>query len=154
MLAELMPICALPMDDAKLFAEWMKEQRFFTHFDPKVISYPRSAIVRVKNEDETTVMVPVHPVLMIESLGKKPGMGKPEAFQSLKEISDLLEEACLHTGFGEQYFLTGDESFVRAAILNGNWRVALYDQERKTWLMKRRTNVDWQALGEKALPES
>ena len=135
--AEILDRTALTPDDTKELFEWSALLREKNNFDPDVLFYPRTVITRAKADEEPIVYVPVHPVLMFESLAPKPGLSLGQTAMALYRIGELTEQVARDAGFGEMYFLTNDEDEMKSASKRG-WVVCLYDPEKKTWLMKLR----------------
>lgn len=145
---ELMPISTVSEKDAGKFIEWMVEQRRTTDFDKSVIGYPRTCMAVVKRQDDTRAMVPVHPVLMLESLARDPNATDSELVLALSSINDKMQEVMKDSGMAEAFFQTNNERFVYICERHG-WKAILYDAEKKEWLLKKRANIDWAALLEK-----
>lgn len=134
---ELMPVSSLPVADAKLFADWAWERRAETNFDPDTLSYTRSCVAKVSDADGAFMFVPFHPVLMFESLISKPGLGAGKTAIGLNRIGQEAERVAHDTGHGEAYFITNDKDEVALTAKRG-WVIALHDNERGMWLMKRK----------------
>jgi hypothetical protein len=137
--AELMPICALPEEDAKLYTAWMFDRQELTCFDPRVIANPRCCMAKVTRNNETVAMVPIQPVLFFESLALKPDLGSSGTYLALNAIDSSIPEITRDTAICEFYFVTSDEAFANAAADHG-WDKYLYDQEKHTWLLRKRTD--------------
>jgi hypothetical protein len=135
--ADVMPIGSVPVEDAKKFISWIWDARFTTQFDKDTLSYPRSCMTRAQNDEETLMMVPIHPVLMFESMARKPGLTDRQSALCLWRIGQVVEKAMEDTGHREAFFLTNDSQEAETCSHHG-WTKALYDPEKKTWLMKRK----------------
>ena len=144
-LSNLMPVCAVPEADQKLFIEWMWGQRISTDFDKSVISYPRSCMVQITQDDETIALVPVHPVFMLESLARNPNLTDSELVLALRSLDEKIQQTMKDTGMAEAFFQTNSERFADICEKHG-WEKALYDPEKKEWLMKKRAKIDWAKL--------
>ena len=143
--ANLMPLFAVPETDQKLFTEWMWDQRIITDFDKSVLGYPRACMTQVQQGDETIVMVPVHPVFMLESLARNPNLTDSQLVLALNRIDGLIQKLMQDSGIAEAFFQTDIERFADICEKHG-WEKALYDPAKKQWLMKKRANVDWTKL--------
>lgn len=141
----LMPVGATPENDVKLFLEWMWEQRIKTNFDKNVLGYPRTCMAQVKKAEETVALVPVHPVLMLESLARNPNLTDSELVLALDSVNDTIQQVMRDTGMAEAFFQTNIERFADICEKHG-WEKALYDPAKHTWLMKKRANIDWMKL--------
>lgn len=117
--ADLMPLYALPEEDARKFIAWVWALRDKNAFDMKVLSYPRACMTRAQDEDGTLMMVPLQPVLMYESLAPKPGLTDREMALCLKRISEIVEQAMRDTGHAETYFLTTEDKMAGIAATHG-----------------------------------
>ncbi len=145
MQADLLALCKVPESDAELFVKWMFEQKKTTNFDFKTLTYPRACMARVQGNNETVAMVPMHPVLMMESLAHDPGLSESELILALARVNEQLSQAMRDTGMAEAFFITSNKRFADTCENHG-WIKAMFDPERKEWLMKRRANIDWAAL--------
>jgi len=137
--AELAPIYAVPEADAKLFIQWVYDQRKNTNFDMDTLSYPRSCMTTAKAGDETLMMIPLQPTLWFESMIKKPGLTDRQSAMCMYKIGDAVERAAKDTGHKEGYFLTNSAAEVDAVSKRG-WTIVLHDAERGQWLMKKKLN--------------
>lgn len=148
--AELMPMCCVHPEDAEKFTEWMKTQAVRTNLDPDVLGYPRACMARLSRNDVTLAMLPLHPVVMLESLASSPELNDWALILGVVELDGVIEKAMETTGMCEAFFLTPIERFANTAESRG-WIKALYDPEKKTWLMKKKVNNNpkvWLAQGD------
>lgn len=143
--ADILALCTVPVSDAELFSKWMLEQHVQTNFDIKTLAYPRTCMARAKDGDETIAMVPLHPFIMMESLAQKSDLTDSELVLALARIDEQLFEMMKMTGLAETFFITNNKRFADTCENHG-WIKAMFDPERKEWLMKRRANIDWVAL--------
>lgn len=143
--ADLLALCKVPEEDAKLFIKWMFEQKEATNFDFQTLTYPRACMARAQEATETIAMAPMHPVLMMESLAHDPNLSDSELILALARINEQLFQAMKGTGMAESFFITNNERFANTCENHG-WVKAMFDPERHEWLMKRRANIDWAAL--------
>ena len=134
---EMQPMFQLAVENAKTFINWMWKIKDKVKFDPAPLSYPRAAMITVKQDDEPIMMMPVHPVLIIEAMATKPDTDKRWLAMGLWKVHEQMEQAMKHTGMYETYFLCNDEDEVKAVTRRG-WTILLYDPECKTWLLRRR----------------
>jgi hypothetical protein len=138
--ADVMPLYAVPEEDAKKFIQWVWSARDKVNFDPDTLLYPRSCMTRAQNEEETLMLIPLQPVLMFESMARKPELSDGQSVYCLHKIGQVVESLMEDTGHREAYFLTNDEREAETCSRHG-WTKALYDPEKKTWLMKRKTEA-------------
>lgn len=135
--ATLSPISTTSPADAERFAAWAWAQKQQTVFDADVINYPRACIAKVAKADETVALVPVHPVLMIESFCREPGLSPSQRFLTLHSLDAMLTQVMHDTGMAESFFVTSDSHFADVAEQHG-WIKYLHDTEKQTWLMKKK----------------
>jgi hypothetical protein len=135
--ADVMPLHAVPEDDAKKFIKWVWDVRHDVDFDYDTLSYPRSCMTRAQAGDETLMLIPLQPVLMFESMVHKPGMSDRETALCMARIGEVVEQAAVDTGHKESYFLTNDAREAETCSRHG-WTKVLHDPEKRVWLMKRK----------------
>ena len=135
--ADVMPLYAVSEEDAKKFIEWIWSVRDKTQFDYDTLTYPRSCMTRAQNEEEIVMLIPLQPVLMFESMARKPGTTDREAVLALLSIDQKVQDIMKDTGHREAYFITNDKGFADISEKNG-WIKSLYDPEKNTYLMKRK----------------
>jgi hypothetical protein len=135
--AEMLDRTQLTEQDTKDLFEWSTLLSAKNNFDPEVLFYPRTMIARAKADEEPIVYLPLHPVIMFESLAPMPGLTVRQTAMALYQIGEVMEQVALDTGYGEMFFMTNDADEVKATSRRG-WIISLYDPEKGTWLMKRR----------------
>lgn len=138
--ADLLPMYALPEEDANTFIKWVYNVRKAVNFDMDTIGYPRTCMTRAKMGDETVAMIPLHPVLFFESLVHKPELTAGQIAYSLWQIGQAVEKAMVDTLHREAYFITNSQPLADSCEKHG-WVKAMFDPEKQTWLMKRKTEV-------------
>lgn len=145
----VIPMCSILKSDVLKFIEWMTpEQRKKTDFDKSVIGYPRACMVQVQQNKETIVQVPLHPVLMLESLVQNPHLTDSQLVLALASINEEIQKVMQDTGMAEVFFQTTIERFADICANNG-WEKNMYDPEQGKWLLKKRANINWAELLEK-----
>ena len=82
-------------------------------------------------------MIPLQPVLMFESLVKKPELTKRQTALALWKIGELVESTSAFTGLREAYFITNCEDEANSCAKHG-WTICLHDQDKGQWLLKRK----------------
>ncbi len=137
--ADVMPLYAVPEEDAQKFIKWIWDVRQKVCFDADTLAYPRSCMTMAKIDGETSLMIPLQPVLMFESLARKPGLSNRETAVCMLRIGESVEDIAKLTGHAEGYFFTNDYPEVLACSKNG-WTVYLHDPEKGVWMMKRKFN--------------
>lgn len=139
-IASVMPVGSVPMDDAKKFITWMWKAKEQTNFDQDALSYPRSCMTMAQQDGETVMMIPLHPVLMFESMVKKEGLSDRQAALGMYRIGEVVESVAKDTGHGEAYFITNDAREVHTTSRHG-WTVVMHDADRGVWLLKRKVGA-------------
>jgi hypothetical protein len=132
-----MPLYAVPEEDAKQFIEWVWNVRQQVNFDYDTLTYPRSCMTRALDGAQTLMMIPIQPVLMFESMVHNPELSKPKIALCMSRIGETVEDAMKLTGHREAYFLTNDAQEAETCSNHG-WTKALYDPEKKIYLMKKK----------------
>lgn len=135
MFVEVMPIGSVPEADVKLFCEWMWKQRETAHFDPEVINGPRSCLVKVTKGEKTLALVPIQPVIFIESLCFDPNATKSQKALAVFEIQEKVKAVMRDTAHQEAYFVTTLKEFADFSEAHG-WTKYLFDEKKNSWLMK------------------
>ena len=135
--ADMMPLYSVPLKDAQTFTKWVFDVRHKVSFDMDTLGYPRSCMTRAKQGDEMVMMIPIQPVLMFESMVRKPGLTDRQAAMAMFKIGEAVERAMVDTLHREAYFLTNDEREAETCSRHG-WTKVLFDPEKKMWLMKRK----------------
>lgn len=133
--AEVLDRTQLSAEDSKDLIDWSLALAQKTDFDPAVLFYPRTVISRALADGEPILYLPLHPVVMFESLAPQPGLGKGHIAMSLYRIGQEMQDVAHQTGYGEMYFITNDPDEVKATQKRG-WIVAMHDAEQGKWLMK------------------
>ena len=133
--ADVLPLPALSQEDIKNFVEWVTSIN--NNFDRDVMFYPRTVMLRAQSDEKPLIYVPLHPVLMYESLAPSPDATDLQKAVSLREVSALVDGMAADAGYGEGYFLTNSKAEMELVTKRG-WKVCLYDRERDTWLLKRK----------------
>ena len=125
-------------EDAALFCKWAEEQRQDTDFDPGVVGYPRACMTKAMRDGQTIAMVPLHPVLMMESLIKDPNLTKTQTAATLFKLGELMEQVAKDSGHGECFFITNSKKEADMCEKHKGWIKVMYDPSKKTYLMKRK----------------
>jgi hypothetical protein len=120
------------------FVKWAWRMRTENTLDKAVLSYPRACIAKSEDEDGTTMMIPVQPVLFFESVAEREGLTDLQKIMSFFRIGELVDKTNEeHLGFGEAYFTTSDAKLAEVCSRHG-WVKYLFDPVKNTWLMKRK----------------
>jgi hypothetical protein len=130
-----MPLAVFPESDAKLFTKWMWRQKESSNFDPAVIAAPRTCMVKASQDGQTIALLPVQPVLSLESLCNDENLTKSQLTLALYEIHVLIKKIMRDSECTEAYFTTSHDEFAELCEANG-WKRHLFDEKKHTWLMR------------------
>lgn len=117
--AEIKAICQMDSVETKEFAEWVWRGRDLNMFDPEVIRYPRATMLKASSGSGALVYIPLHSVLMYESIAAKPGISAKEEALCLRRITALVDQVQQELGYGEAYFMCRDERVAEIALRHG-----------------------------------
>lgn len=145
--AELLPLYALPLDEAKLFTDWVWQARKINMFDPEVLKAPRAAMVRAVNEQGPLLFVPLQPVLMLESLAPKPGLTPRQEAMSLWRVGEAVEGAAKLCGFQEVVFMTRDDRVADICAEHG------FEELKGVRVLKKKIKLETAPAAESQAPE-
>ncbi len=107
--AEMMPISAMSERDVHDFMDYVWHMKPLNMFDPNVIGYPRTVMLRAKSEDENQLFIPLQSVLMYDSIAPKPGISPRQEALALARIGQVVDQAGRDTGIRETYFFCKDD---------------------------------------------
>jgi hypothetical protein len=130
-----MPMGAFPQEDAKLFIKWMWRQKKSSNFDASVLAAPRACMVKATRDGQTIALLPVQPVIAIESLCNDENLTKSQLTLALYEIHRLIEKIMRDSETTEAFFTTDNQIFADLCETHG-WKKHLFDESKHTWLMK------------------
>lgn len=97
---------------------WMKANQH-NHFDPRILKYPTLRMLCSYSDDGPVCYLPVHNVLMMESIAVNPVESPFNVAQALRDLtkgSELIADA---GGMREVYFLGGHGGVGSMAAENG-----------------------------------
>ncbi len=132
--ADVLPVSALTEQEVQSFSEWVTS--IDNSFDPGITAYPRLVMSRALADDVPFAYVPLHPVLVCESLAPQPGTPVLQMARGLQALGEAVDQVGQMAGFGESYFITNSEPEMALCERRG-WKAILHDPERKMWLLKR-----------------
>src|SRR5579863_899010 len=107
--AELMPISAMNELDVKDFMEFVWHMKPLNMFDPEVIGYPRTVMLRAKSEEENQLFIPIQSVLMYDAIAPKPGLSPRHEALALARIGQVVDQAARDAGIRETFFFCKDD---------------------------------------------
>lgn len=94
-------------------------------YDPNVLLYPSTGILKSFNSDKSLVFMPVHKVHMLESLGINPQATAMEVASGLKSLVLTVAYESRNIGIGELMFLCRDEQTAAFARAHGFEKVEI-----------------------------
>lgn len=130
--AVVMPISGMSPQDAEKFMDWVFQMRPLNLFDPDVIGYPRTVMLRAESEDEPLLYVPLQSVLMFDSIAPKPGLPARQEALCLARIGEVVDQAAEATGHREVYFFCRDERVADLCAAHG------YEEIKGVRLLKKK----------------
>ena len=93
-------------EEAKQILEWLTRNPQ-NHFDPGILDY-KTVQVLCSYDGEPECYMPIHRVLMMESIAPRPGASELNIAQSLRDFTKACELVASAQGIREIYFLGGD----------------------------------------------
>lgn len=118
--------------DAEQFVEW--EQRTENNgFDPTIAQYPSLRTLVSEIDGEPALYTPFHPVIVVESLGHRPGITPRQNAISIYRADQAIEQLARSYGMAEVWWMCSDESLIKAAQSRG------YEVVKTTVLRKKVT---------------
>lgn len=105
--------------DAEQFAEWSLAARALNRFDPDVLEYPTTVVIATETDEEPITFVPIHDVLMCESLAVNPKATKLQIAQAIQKTDKLIEQLARNIQVRELYFLSKSPALTKLAQANG-----------------------------------
>lgn len=117
--AEMMPISAMSEQDVNDFMAYVWSQKPLNMFDPEIIGYPRTVMLRAKSEDENQLFIPLQSVLMYDAIAPKPGLSPREEALALAKIGKVVDQAALDSGTREVFFFCRDDRVADLCAAHG-----------------------------------
>src|SRR5262249_14682968 len=91
-----------------------------TKFNPAVLSNPRACMTRAKLDGETSMFIPIQPVLMFDALTPSPELTAGQRALAMYRIGELVEKHVMPaTGMYDAYFYTNDDQEVKTCSRHG-----------------------------------
>jgi hypothetical protein len=132
--AEVVPLGAFPPEDARQFIEWAWLVRKANRLDKDVLAYPRACMCVAKLDGNPALYVPIHPVLMWESLVPDPNLTPQERALALWRVAREVDGVMKLTGMMETYFFTSDDHFAEVARRHG------FEEVKNVRILRRKAN--------------
>ena len=88
-------------------------------FDPAVVGYPKTVMLRAKSEDENLLFIPLQSVLMYDSIAPKPGLSPRHEALALARIGQVVDQVAQDTGTREVFFFCRDNTVADLCAAHG-----------------------------------
>jgi|HubBroStandDraft_6_1064221.scaffolds.fasta_scaffold329411_2 hypothetical protein len=119
--ADITALCRMAQDDINHFISWVWANRAKNSFDLKVLTHPRTCMTRAFDETGTLCLVPLQPVLMLESVAPKPDLTDRQRVLALYRITQVVEQTQRDVGMPECYFLSAPDDPLGDVAKNHGW---------------------------------
>ena len=107
-------------DESKQILNWLTNNTS-NHFDPQILGYPTLQILcAYEDTGEVIAYLPVHRVLMMESIAVNPKASKLQVAQALRDLTKASELVADSIGIREVMFLGGHGGVGEMATGNGH----------------------------------
>jgi len=116
--------------DSEKCAEYMSKTKG-NLVDPEVFKYPTTNTLVVENGEEPELFFPFQAVLVVESLGVKPGLSAMEESKALNKAYIAIESLALNLGVREIMFLCNDETLIQFVERRGFEKIKWTVMRRK-----------------------
>lgn len=104
--------------DAVQFCEWERSTEN-NGFDPSIAQYPSLRTLVSEIDGEPALYTPFHPVIVVESLGHKPGITPRQNAISIYRADQEIEKLARSYGMAEVWWMCADQSLIKAAQVRG-----------------------------------
>lgn len=130
--AEMLPISAMTEGDARDFCEYVWSMKPLNLFDREVLTYPRTVMLRAKNEEGNQLFIPLQSVLMYDSIAPRPGLSPMAEARALSKIGEVVDQAAQDSGVAEVYFFCRDDRVADLCSRHG------YEEIRNVRVLKKK----------------
>jgi hypothetical protein len=105
------------LSEPQLFLEWIAANREKNDLDEAMLSYPSTEVLVADGKDGRYphVMMPVHPVFVMDSLAPNPAATAGQIALALRKMTDIVEWESRKLGYGEIWFVASEPSIARFA---------------------------------------
>ena len=117
--ADICVLCKVPLEEAKLFINWIWKSLHVTQFNPAVLSHPRMCMTVARDENGPLVMIPLRPVLMFDCMATRPDLDKRTKAYAMFKIGEKVEEVMRDTGMLDCYFYCNDDDEAASCAKHG-----------------------------------
>lgn len=104
--------------DAVQFVDW-ENQTENNGFDPNIVTYPSLRTLVSEIDGEPALYTPFHPVMVVESLGHRPGISPRHNAISIYRADQAIEKLARHYNMAEIWWMCSDATLIKAAQARG-----------------------------------
>lgn len=108
-----------PADPYPEARRWLEANAERNGFDPEVLGYPCTMVLRVEDAKGVLGYMPVQSAMFVESVALRANLSKVEGAQAMLNLGAAAERLAIDFGIRESYSLVTDEVTARAAIAVG-----------------------------------
>jgi hypothetical protein len=105
-------------DEATQFTEWSLSTRQ-NGLDPDIANYPNLRTLTIELDGEPAIYVPIHPVLVIESVAVRPGLTPRQYITSLLQAKSTIEQIARGYGIAEIHTSSTYQPMIRTLARHG-----------------------------------
>jgi hypothetical protein len=105
---KLFPIVRLIPNDDPTAREWLESNLERNHFDERILRYPTLRLMQCEIAGRRIAVLPMHPVVMLESVGVAPDANPVEQTRALFEMVQTAALEGLRNGCQEVCFMASD----------------------------------------------
>jgi len=104
--------------DGQNMADWILSTPH-NSFDPAIATYPHLHTFAIEDEDGPLLYVPIHPVLVVESVAARPNITAKKYIMALTEAKSAIEDMARQSGIREIYTNSGYGPMIKALRRHG-----------------------------------
>ena len=105
----LMFVRKVDLEKEPQLKQWIEDGKDKNAFDPKVLGYPCTETYAVHTNGTTHAVMPIQPVVMLESIGINPEASPSQAASAMMELLKAVALLAQRAGSRELYFLASDD---------------------------------------------
>lgn len=105
--------------DLKQLGEWLQLNLARNGLDPQVLGYPSLAVLKACHNGTTLAYLPVHHVVMMESLAPNPSPPNGSLALAVRQLVTVVAYNAYQKGAREIYFIGSDEETNKFAEKHG-----------------------------------
>lgn len=106
-------------EDAETFTQWCQQTAEKTHFDLDILQYPLLRVFAADEQGKTRGFLPIHPVLMLESLVTDPELSDYQRARLLRVLIPAVVSRAWDEQIREVYFVCFDDKLAELALSSG-----------------------------------